>query len=57
MIKILMLYCFIVFSIGSLLYGIPAIREIAIIHKTKVALSIGIGAILMIIIYLGEQIQ
>lgn len=57
MIKLVILYLLIVGSIGGILYGIPALREFPKVHKWKFTFAIGLGFVLMIFIYIGEQIQ
>lgn len=50
------MYSLIVLAIGGILYGIPALKDVAKVHKTKLAFAAGAGLILLIFIYLGEQL-
>lgn len=55
--RLVLIYLIMAGAIGAILYGIPALKDFRIKHKRNVALSIGGGAILVIIIYFLEEIS
>lgn len=53
--KIFLMYVLFAGSIGAILYGIPALRGVAIVHKTRVALAVGAGFILVMVVSMLEM--
>lgn len=53
--RLVLIYLIMAGAVGAILYGIPALRNFRIKHKRNIALSVGIGAILVTIIYFLEQ--
>lgn len=53
--KTVFLYLLLVAAIGGILYGLPALKPIAEIHKMKFVFAAGLGFLLTIIISILEM--